>query len=45
MISSSIFTGANIFITIAICLIAAVVAVITTDMYKGIKDKEAEEKE
>ncbi len=45
MISSSIFTGANIFIAVAICIIAAVVAIITTDMYKGTKDKNAEEKE
>jgi len=44
MISTSIFTGANLFIVIAICLISAVVAILTTDIYKEVnKKKESSE--
>jgi len=46
MISTSIFAGANIFIIIAICVISAVAAIITTDLYQefGKKKESAEEK-
>lgn len=39
MISTSIFTGANIFIVIAICIIAALSAIITTDLYQEVVKK------
>ncbi|MDZ7604893.1 MAG: hypothetical protein U5K79_04745 [Cyclobacteriaceae bacterium] len=39
MISTSIFTGANLFIIIAISLIAAVVAILTTDIYQEVNKK------
>ncbi len=44
MISTSIFTGANIFIIIAICLISAVAAIVTTDLYQEVKRKKTEDK-
>jgi len=44
MISTSIFAGANLFIIIAIGLISAVVAILTTDIYKEVnKKKESSE--
>lgn len=39
MISTSIFTGANIFIVIAIVFIAGLTAIITTDLYQEVVKK------
>jgi hypothetical protein len=39
MISTSIFTGANLFIIIAIGLISAVVAILTTDIFQEVNKK------
>ncbi len=39
MISTSIFTGANLFIIIAIGIIAAVVAILTTDIYQEVNKR------
>ena len=44
MYDPPILTGANIFVVIAVVLIAALAAIVVVDIYKGVVKKKSAEK-